>query len=114
MSFYDLNNIGEISVQFQLITGNVAQCRFLLDCRSGYSIFGEVLDNVTVELKHSLEVSYSNIETTPYDTTPFDGSREAFDLRFTSPTPLTKAEFYNVYHNLRQPLPFTLTMRRPT
>lgn len=114
MAFSSLDNIGMVSVGFQLVTGNVAQARFLLDCRDGYSIFGEVLDNVTVELKHSLDVSYSNIETTPYDTTPFDGSREAFDLRFTSPTALTKAEFFNVYHNLRQPLPFKLTMRRPT
>ena len=114
MSFYSIDNIGMNSVQFQLVTGQVAQCRFLLDCRDGYSIFGEVLDNVTVELKHSLEVSYTNIETTPYDTSPFAGSREAFDLWFTSPTALTKAEFFNLYHNLRQPLPFVLTMRRPT
>ena len=113
MSFYSIDNIGVLSVPFQYVAGEAVYARFLLDCKDGYSIFGEVLDNITVELKHSLEASYTDIETIPYDTTPFDGSREAFDVRFTSSV-LTEAQFYAIFHNYRQPLPFVLTMRRPT
>lgn len=52
-------------------------------CFDGYELSCEVVGNLTVEAKHDLDVSYTNIETTPIDLSPFAGSDETFQLRFT-------------------------------
>ena len=55
-----------------------------IDCHDGheFSLETGAVAGCVVEFKHDLEVSWTNIETTPYDLSPFDGSRETFQIRF--------------------------------
>lgn len=52
-------------------------------CFDGYELSCEVVGDMIVEAKHDLEGSYTNIETTPIDLSPFAGADETFQLRFT-------------------------------
>ncbi len=52
-------------------------------CYDGYELSCEVVGDLTVEAKHDLDVSYTNIEYTGYDVSSFAGSDETFQLRFT-------------------------------
>lgn len=52
-------------------------------CYDGYELSSEVIGDLAVEAKHDLEVSYTNIETTPIDLSPFAGADETFQFRFT-------------------------------
>lgn len=52
-------------------------------CFNGYELSCEVVGDMVVEAKHDLEGSYTNIETTPIDLSPFAGADETFQLRFT-------------------------------
>lgn len=101
--FRDTNDLEMLGASLSFRSGDVVTCDFEVDCLDGYSLFGEALADVAVELKHVGDVSWTDIETTPYDVSAYDGSTENFQLRVTVGT-------ITIYDRV----PFTLTMRRPT
>lgn len=59
-----------------------------IDCFDGHELSCDSVANLTVEAKHSGDVGYTNIETTPIDLSSYDGTQQTFNLRFT-PTSTT-------------------------
>lgn len=55
-----------------------------VECKTGYSLKGTAVSGVTVEAKQEDAVSWTNIETTPIDLTPWVGTTERFLIRFTA------------------------------
>jgi hypothetical protein len=55
-----------------------------IDCVDGhtFSLASGAVSGCVVEFKHEDEVSWTAIETTPYDLSAFDGTRETFQIRF--------------------------------
>lgn len=58
--------------------------QILVDCKDGYRLFCDVTANVTVEGKLSTDVSYTNLESSFIDLSPYDGFRKTFDIRVTT------------------------------
>ena len=54
-----------------------------ITCFDGYEISLGSVSGLTVELKHDTDVSYTNIETTPYDVSAYAGTDQTFQFRFT-------------------------------
>lgn len=57
-----------------------------IDCLADYVLKGTAVSGVTIEAKHVDAVSWTSIETTTIDLTPWAGSRERFLVRFTTAT----------------------------
>jgi hypothetical protein len=75
-----------------------------IECRDGYSLFGEAVDDMTVEARHGTSGSWTDLSAGgSIDLTPWDGDLETFQIQ-------TIAGVISEYV-LRG---FTLTMRRPT
>ena len=76
---------------------------FEIDCAAGWSLYGTVTSEMVVEARHGSSGGWTDIETTPIDLTPWDGSTETFQFRVTAPT-VTVAST----------IAYTLTVRRTT
>ena len=55
-----------------------------LDCTDGhtFSLESGAVTGCVVEFRHEDDVSWTNIETTPYDLSAFAGTRETFEIRY--------------------------------
>ena len=58
-----------------------------IDCFSGQSLYMSAsVPDLTVEARHGTVGAWTNLETTAIDLTPYDGSRETFQIRITAPS----------------------------
>lgn len=81
--FYQSNQqIDQLAGTLQA-SGSAVVVNVQIDCHDGYELSCDSVSNLTVEAKHSGDVGYTNIETTPIDLSSYAGSRETFNLRFT-------------------------------
>jgi hypothetical protein len=58
--------------------------QILVDCKTGYRLFCDVTANVTVEGKVTGGVSFTDLEASFIDLSPYDGMRKSFDIRVTT------------------------------
>lgn len=58
-----------------------------IDCFDGHEVSLDAVTSLsTVEMKHSSDVSWTDLESGNYDLSPFQGNRETFQLRFDPST----------------------------
>ena len=57
---------------------------FNVVCLPGQQITGHAVSDVAIELKRTADVSWTNIETTPYDVDPYAGTTVEFQLKITA------------------------------
>jgi hypothetical protein len=57
-----------------------------IDCFTGHELSGEVVGDIAVEARHGIVGAYTDIETTPIDLSPYNGSTETFQIRVTAGT----------------------------
>lgn len=57
-----------------------------IDCKASNFFKSEVVGDLTVEAKLSTDGSWTNIETTPIDLTPYAATRQSFNVRLTAGT----------------------------
>lgn len=55
-----------------------------IDCVTGYELFAETVDTLTVEARKLGDVSWTDIETTPIDLTADAGLRVTYEIRLTA------------------------------
>ena len=103
MAIYDTDGHVIYSVPVSLFPGQQKAATIQIDCVDGYSLYGAAVADVAVEARHGTSGSWTNIETTPIDLTPWDGSRETFQVRFT-----------NESSTAQDSRSMALTVRRPT
>ncbi len=53
-------------------------------CRAGYELTSTAVTNVAVEGRVTGGGGFTNLETTPIDLTPYDGTDQDFDIKITS------------------------------
>ena len=90
---YDTDDNRILTAAVDLRSGETKTVTIQLDCLTGYQLSGEAVSDVTVEARHSGD-SFVDIETTPISLTPWNGTRETFEVRLTVgtiTTPLTRA-----------------------
>lgn len=92
---YDTDDNRIFSVAFAVESEQAATAMIRVDCNAGYYLRGEAVANLTVEARADGDVSWIDIETTPIDLTPYDGTFQDFELRFTAPeiTAFSRAAF---------------------
>jgi hypothetical protein len=57
-----------------------------IDCFSGQSLYmSATVPDLTVEARHGTVGAWTDLETTAIDLTPYDGSRETFQIQITAP-----------------------------
>lgn len=83
---FDTDGLPVYSAAVALGTGEQSTATVDVECRTGYSLRGTAVTGVTVEAKQEDAVSWTNIETTPIDLTPWAGTTERFLVRFTAGT----------------------------
>lgn len=81
---YDLDNNPLSSFSMSIASGDDAVLQLQLDCLSGYEFFSLSVSNIAVEARKQGDVSWTNIETTPIDLSPYNGLREIFEVRLTA------------------------------
>lgn len=55
-----------------------------IDCQTGYYLRSSAVADIAVEAKRSADSVWTNIETTPIDLTPWNGTMQNFDIRITA------------------------------
>lgn len=103
MGFTDTNNDGLLSVNFAMRSAEVVTASVLIDCVTGFSLFGQSVSDIAVEARQGVSGAFTNIETTPIDLGTWNGTRQLFHVRLTAGS--------IVAYTRRT---FTLTVRRPT
>jgi len=82
---YDLdNNVILSSPNIALHSGESTICSVLIDCETGFSLFGQAVADMSVEARHGVSGSWTNLETTPIDLGTWNGSREVFQIQLTA------------------------------
>ena len=84
---YDLDDNplanGSISVE----SAGFADLQIKADCRAGYVLRAKsAVDDLSIEGKHAGAGAFTNLETGSIDLSPWNGSREIFDIRLTGET----------------------------
>lgn len=54
------------------------------DCLAGHKLWAEPSDDVTIEAQLVGDISWTSLVYPGIDLTPYDGTRQLFDVRFTS------------------------------
>ena len=81
---YDLDNNPLANGSVSVGSGSVTNLQIKIDCRSGYILrVKNPVEVVAVNAKHTSEDSYTDLETDSIDLSPWNGSREIFDIRLT-------------------------------
>lgn len=80
----DGNPISSFSTLIE--SGDVQTYNLRVECRAGYSFYAEVVSDLTLEAKRTLDSSWVDIETTPIDLSPWDGTTQNFQFRVTAGT----------------------------
>lgn len=62
---------------------------FNVQCFTGNELSGESVADLAVEARHGASGGWTNIETTPIDLSPYDGSTELFQVQITAGTVTT-------------------------
>lgn len=83
---FDTAGLPIYSAAIGLGSDEVKTAQIDVDCRSGYRLKGTEVDGVTVEAKHEDGISWTDLETSTIDLTPWAGSRERFLIRFNAAT----------------------------
>lgn len=55
-----------------------------VDCKTGYKLYCDVTANVTIEGRFTGDVSWTNLESSYLDLSPFNGIRKAIEIRSTT------------------------------
>lgn len=76
------NPITKFAYAQQKATAKTLQIK--VDCKTGYRLFCDPTANLTVEGKLSSDVSYTNLESSFIDLSPYNGIRKTFDIRITT------------------------------
>lgn len=66
-----------------------------VECRTGYFLRCETVANIAVEARKVGDVPWINLETTPIDLSPFNATKQNFEIRLTaaSVTTITRENF---------------------
>jgi len=55
-----------------------------IECREDYRLYADVVADVLIEGKHASSLTWTNLETSDIDLTPWAGTTETFNIRFTT------------------------------
>lgn len=101
MPIYDTDDNVIYSSAFALRAGESTTATIQIDCESGWSLYGQSVADMTIEVSHDTDEDWTDLVTTPRDLSTWDGSKETFKLRFTAGSVATVT-----------PHAFTLTVKR--
>jgi hypothetical protein len=96
--FYDTDDNRILSATVAVEQGEIVTGSFKVECNTGYVLAGAAVADVVCEVKHSAG-AYVNIETTPISLTPWNGTTQTFNFRYTAAASAT---------NKRRFLPLTI------
>lgn len=65
----------------------------LVDCETDYELSSDVVAGLTVEAKRTADASWTDIESTPIDLTPWAGTQQEFLVRVTAGATPTHTAF---------------------
>jgi len=82
---YDTDDNRILTAGFSVRSGEVKTVTIHIDCNTGYYLRCSDVDDLkmTVEARHDGD-AFVDIETTPISLTPWNGSREIFEIRVTA------------------------------
>jgi hypothetical protein len=81
MGIYDLDDKPLTAASFSLVSGQTTSMMIRIDCETDYVLEGIPVADVTIEAKHS-SGSFQDIENIPLSLTPWNGTRQPFEIRF--------------------------------
>jgi len=87
---YDLSDNPITSFRFALVSAGVATLSVKIDCKTDYRLTCDVTANITVEGRKSGDVSWVNLESSFIDLSPYNGTRQTFEIRLTGASVLAR------------------------
>lgn len=82
---YDHDDQPLVSVNAGIKSEEAIQFKIEIDCKAGYFMRATPVADLLVQARHhGTGGAFTDIESTPFDLTPWDGSQEEFDIRITA------------------------------
>lgn len=81
---YDLDNNPIFSAALSVPSADSIVLQIRIDCMTGYEFYADTVANLAAEGQKEGDVSWTNIETTPIDLSPWNGTRQTFNVRLTA------------------------------
>lgn len=99
---YDTGGLVIYSAAYSVASADSEIQTIQIDCEDGYELRGEPVATLALEARHGTSGPWISIENDSIDLSPWDGSRETFQIRLTAQT---------VFELTRRV--FRLTVKRP-
>lgn len=81
---YDLDDNPLTNNSISVESGGITDLQIKIDCRTGYVLLVKnPVEIVAVNARHNSENVFTDLETDSIDLSPWNGSREIFDIRLT-------------------------------
>lgn len=86
LAIFDIDDNPIASFMLSIDSLDVQILTLRIECRTGQNLRGIPVSDVVVEAKRSVDSTWVDIETTPIDLTPYNPTRQNFDIRITAGT----------------------------
>ena len=84
MAIFDTANNPISSFSLSLNSAEVKTLTIRVECRTGRFLRCETVADIAVEARKVGDTTWINLETTPIDLSPFDATRQNFEIRLTA------------------------------